>query len=246
MYSIEFTCRTCGKVYGDEPTHGFELANEFAFVTLKNVTSQCPRCNRFNPPTLGDGTYAVRGGRATLINSLVREVIHTFQTRDDIVALKDQIADLADRQDAHEALASLAIEKGFASISAQVEAISRRVDAQGEQLSALDKQVAAQTRKAQIQFLIEMLVAALSIVISLWPEGKEQEVVYTPAQIDRIIERTIEEMEEDQPSLPVIEHPDATPSRQPTTAAEPTRSAPCPCGSGLKYKRCHGPLHAPR
>ncbi len=37
--------------------------------------------------------------------------------------------------------------------------------------------------------------------------------------------------------VPVVETPVAAPE---TETTEIPRSAPCPCGSGLKYKRCHG------
>jgi preprotein translocase subunit SecA len=49
-----------------------------------------------------------------------------------------------------------------------------------------------------------------------------------------VIANTLPPMQAPRPDLPEGENPYA--------ALEISRNAPCPCGSGRKYKHCHGQL----
>ena len=67
------------------------------------------------------------------------------------------------------------------------------------------------------------------------PDGKLER----PIDLPRLSPRVEGGVEGDAPAGPPAEGFD---ENDPTTWGNPGRNAPCPCGSGRKFKHCHGRL----
>jgi len=79
---------------------------------------------------------------------------------------------------------------------------------------------------------LALVIVILEHVISLTAGSDHGYRAVTPAQVETIITRVIEQ------SKHTMETPASAPHRRQGRA--PARNEPCPCGSGTKYKRCHG------
>ncbi len=80
----------------------------------------------------------------------------------------------------------------------------------------------------------EHLAAWLGVLLSLlaiWQtqQSSDEAPHLNPSEIQTIVTEVVKDV------LAASPHPTAPPA-----AARPSRNAPCPCGSGNKYKRCHG------
>jgi len=73
------------------------------------------------------------------------------------------------------------------------------------------------------------------------------QVADQPERTSITVNQVIEQVVEDVPSTLVIPAPQDTTPVGPDSLATPSekvgRNSPCPCGSGMKYKRCCGRLH---
>ena len=77
---------------------------------------------------------------------------------------------------------------------------------------------------------LTLLITIIEALMSLSAGARTPEQM-TPQQVQQVITQVVEQVENGKsPRL----HPQRRPGRA------PARNATCPCGSGVKYKRCHG------
>jgi len=102
---------------------------------------------------------------------------------------------------------------------------------QGANLKPVADLVRQLPKKLDIKYWIGIAIAVVALL-----EGQmtDQKVGRIEAQVEQIYAQVL------------AQHQGAIPAAVPTQAASPRplpkvgRNAPCPCGSGKKYKRCHG------
>lgn len=118
-------------------------------------------------------------------------------------------------------------------VGADQAAVAERIEAEAPEL----REFASSLRNLKLdwKFWLPFLVAILSLLAQLQIIGPRPEQV-SDEQIERAVRRAVE-----QPT-PTSQQPTAS------TIGKTGRNSPCPCGSGMKYKRCHGrnaPSHGP-
>jgi hypothetical protein len=89
--------------------------------------------------------------------------------------------------------------------------------------------------RSEIIALVAMLLAALQLFVSC----AEKPDTTINIDIEQVINR-VYQMHPPAPAAPEASAPTAQSGKRPTTVPEVGRNDPCPCGSGKKYKKCHG------
>jgi hypothetical protein len=113
---------------------------------------------------------------------------------------------------------------------ATADELAKALDDEGN-LKPIAEVVRRLPRKLDIKYWIGI---AIAVVALLEGQATDQKVSQIGSEVDRIYAQVL------------AQHPSAspTPSPQPQSSSRPVKSVgrnqPCPCGSGKKYKRCHG------
>jgi hypothetical protein len=89
------------------------------------------------------------------------------------------------------------------------------------------------TQGFPLEVKIGLLIALVSLLLTTGIYDTTRAQGLPPDQVQQIVEQAVRQATESQP---------ATPAPPPPHRSEGKvgRNAPCPCGSGVKYKRCHG------
>ena len=94
--------------------------------------------------------------------------------------------------------------------------------------------VAQQSRGFDVAAWILVAIATITLLLQIWDRFDPGTKGATKEQIEEIYQRVLHQSPTAQSTRPV-----------PVSSAKgPGRNAPCPCGSGKKYKRCHGSVQA--
>lgn len=159
---------------------------------------------------LPDGKYNVRAGRFELVQLVASAFFDARPTWTDVQRLAELLTEAKSAAEPPEATAER-IAQETPALAAIAEAIrSQRPDRLGPMIAALG-----------------VLVAVLAY---LFPRSAVTEPAQLdPQQIEQVISETIGRL-----------HPTPAPEQHRRAGRAPVRNAPCPCGSGVKYKRCHG------
>ncbi len=153
-------------------------------------------------------------------------------------ATKDSIHIMATSATSIESLRRLeAILRGVNRPGVTGQAVAAAIKTQAPEFSALAPIV--QRGGIDVAKWIGVILTAILVLYAMWDRLDPANKGATPEQIREIYRQVLQQTQQ-QPK------PSPTMNRVPLISPRPSpsRNGPCPCGSGKKYKRCHGRVAA--
>jgi len=117
------------------------------------------------------------------------------------------------------------------------QAVAEAIKTQAPEFSALAPVV--QRGGVDVGNLILIILTAILVLYAAWDRLNPPSTGATPDQIREITREVLQQTQ-------AQAHPSPALNRVPLVSPRPSpsRNGPCPCGSGKKYKRCHGRVAA--
>lgn len=219
---LRITCEHCGFSWSDGD-HGMQM---FHFTNIRRVqlsdnSVSCPRCGRM--ASLPEGTFDVREGRWRLIRDLANDLRSAEATSDDYAKLLDLLRQAKETgQEANQVANEIAAQTPFARL--------------------------AETFRAHPPGWTAWLIAAiLTIVMWRFPYHSDETPQHmskpsqnapvvlqlTNRELDDLARQIDAQLEQQKDLARPVEIAVSGPKGS-------QRNKPCPCGSGVKYKKCCG------
>lgn len=210
------TCPHCGTTTA--------LGITFTDVTFggnaMNVAVTCSNCQRKFDAAPGDGTYSTIGGRLRRVREGVRVFVDELN------------------QDPHVAAVLAELVRQQSRMGTTPDLLAEQLDSARGGSSAF----ASWLRENEwVASWLGLLLTVILAVVDHTKAASSEPATPPPAkaavqmpndnELDRIIQQAISDMERGRPEQQQV-------ARRPGRA--PARNSSCPCGSGLKFKRCHG------
>lgn len=211
------TCEACGRVTRLPDIQGATFRGNG-----RNIVVRCACGNEIEPVPRGDIVVSTVGGRLTwqALRTAASSVARAAP--EELAELRDALTSLSERLDKRanfEALADeiASLNQGFGQLSAEVRKGSQGLNSE------------------QVGLWLTVLIAFITMVLQ-WKATNAQTI--GPEELERILREVV-------PAASAPAAPPALTRPAPAQLPKPARNAPCACGSGIKYKKCHGAPSAP-
>jgi hypothetical protein len=217
MAPLPAVCESCGRLWTPDNLIGGEGRIEIADVRV----GPCPHCGGMG--RIPDGVYDLSRSVTRMVSGL---------SLSDLTSLARVIADASHIVPTHgdlnpENVLVLTNELHLIDFD-QIDAgnLSRLI--RDEVPAAAGVADALRTNPQALGWLLMFVLTLIQTLVALGAMPTRAPDTITPAQVEEIITRVGENL-----------RPAAQPANVPA-APKVGRNQPCPCGSGLKFKRCHG------
>jgi hypothetical protein len=115
---------------------------------------------------------------------------------------------------------------------AEPEVVARRIEQEAPEFGPLAAEASKRRNVEDLRVWLLTVIAVLTFFMTAWDFTQPRQTV-TPELIEQIFQKVLESGA--RPATAT-----STPSAAPASSPKIGRNQPCPCGSGKKYKRCHG------